>query len=148
MEKLLQRMISPNADLRCTAMQAIADSYWQESRRESMITTAHSQLIGELLFEKELADMTLSLERATSYDSSMVFEKDVDVDDSIVMTPEWKKKENFMQSPPGLDVSDVFTDDTKRPTLSKAKSQPKVAASKCMYGQIRRTFIGTDMKYP
>ncbi len=77
----------------------------------------------------------------------MVFEKDVDGDDLIVMTPEWKK-ENFMQSPPGLAVSDVFTDDTKRPTLSKAKSQSKVAASKCMYGQIRRTFIGTDMQYP
>lgn len=63
----------------------------------------------------------------------MVFEKDVDVDDSVIVTPEWKNQENI-QPPPGLDVSDVFTDDSIRPTLSKAKSQPKVAASKCKCG--------------
>ncbi|KAG2049049.1 kinase-like protein [Suillus hirtellus] len=30
-EKLLKRMIVPNADLRCTAKQAMADTYWQVS---------------------------------------------------------------------------------------------------------------------
>lgn len=29
MEKLLGRMMSPNADLRCTAKQALADGYWK-----------------------------------------------------------------------------------------------------------------------
>ncbi|KAF9483412.1 kinase-like protein [Pholiota conissans] len=38
MEKLLQRMVSPNADLRCTAMQAMADTFW----KESIGTTTHS----------------------------------------------------------------------------------------------------------
>ena len=30
-EKLLRRMIFPNADLRCTAEAALADPYWAES---------------------------------------------------------------------------------------------------------------------
>jgi serine/threonine protein kinase len=34
MEKLLQRMMSPNADLRCTAKQAIVDSYWQTHQKD------------------------------------------------------------------------------------------------------------------
>ncbi len=29
MEKLLRRMISPNADLRCTASEAMQDPYWK-----------------------------------------------------------------------------------------------------------------------
>ncbi|KIM43002.1 hypothetical protein M413DRAFT_69969 [Hebeloma cylindrosporum] len=40
MEKLLQRMIAPNADLRCTAMQAIADSYWKDSLAKSSLHSA------------------------------------------------------------------------------------------------------------
>lgn len=39
-EKLLQRMISPNADLRCTASQAIADECWRP-HRESL--NSHSK---------------------------------------------------------------------------------------------------------
>lgn len=42
-EKLLQRMLSPNADLRCTASQAIADDYWHP-RKES--SASHSELLG------------------------------------------------------------------------------------------------------
>ena len=30
-ENLLQRMVLPNADLRCTATAAIADPYWKQS---------------------------------------------------------------------------------------------------------------------
>lgn len=41
-EKLLQRMLSPNADLRCTASQAIADDYWHP-RKESL--ASHSELL-------------------------------------------------------------------------------------------------------
>jgi hypothetical protein len=40
MEELLQRMIAPNADLRCTAMQAMADSYWQVPRKVSSLATS------------------------------------------------------------------------------------------------------------
>lgn len=46
MEKLLQRMIAPNADLRCTAMQAIADSYWKDSLATS---STHSTFLFLLL---------------------------------------------------------------------------------------------------
>ena len=33
MEKLLRRMISPNADMRCTATEAMADPYWSHHTR-------------------------------------------------------------------------------------------------------------------
>ncbi|KAJ3482863.1 hypothetical protein NLJ89_g12113 [Agrocybe chaxingu] len=83
MEKLLHRMISPNADLRCTAMQAMADSYWQASKKEALVQH----------------------KRASSYTSSIVFEKDVEK--LLSLTPlAWKGKENTkikgLQSPPGL----------------------------------------------
>lgn len=31
LERLLGRMVVPNADLRCTAMDAMADDYWRYS---------------------------------------------------------------------------------------------------------------------
>ncbi|EKM51593.1 uncharacterized protein PHACADRAFT_102228, partial [Phanerochaete carnosa HHB-10118-sp] len=47
MEKLLRRMILPNADLRCTAAAAIADPYWQQSdtpeAKAKPSTHAHSE---------------------------------------------------------------------------------------------------------
>jgi len=50
MEKLLQRMIAPNADLRCTAMQAIADSYWKDSLATNSSHSAFSSLFFCFLF--------------------------------------------------------------------------------------------------
>jgi hypothetical protein len=72
------------------------------------------------------------IERASSYNSSGVFEKDIE--NLLSMTPPaWKKKnKENMKSPPGLDTSDVFRDSiSKRKGLSKSKSQPRVAATKC-----------------
>ena len=40
-EALLRRMISPNADLRCTATQAMLDSYWEN---DPEIKTIHRKL--------------------------------------------------------------------------------------------------------
>ena len=40
MEKFLRRMIAPNADLRCTAVDAMGDCYW--SGRVESITASHS----------------------------------------------------------------------------------------------------------
>lgn len=39
-EKVLQRMLSPNADLRCTAKQAAVDSYWHAHQKD----VSHSKL--------------------------------------------------------------------------------------------------------
>ena len=39
-EKLLRRMVLPNADLRCTASEAMADLYWKETEAQ---THAHSK---------------------------------------------------------------------------------------------------------
>ena len=79
-------------------------------------------------------------ERASSHNSSIVFEKDFDK--LLNFTPSSRRnKENknnhhsiHIQSPPGLDATmDIFRDDTtntinKHPPLAKSKSQPKVAA--------------------
>ncbi|PPQ85184.1 hypothetical protein CVT25_004191 [Psilocybe cyanescens] len=125
MEKLLQRMIAPNADLRCTAMQAMADSYWQPPRRDSVVS--HSAFFP--LFLEAASENALCLERASSYNSSVVFEKDIDK--LLNMTPLSCKgaKEN-VQSPPGLKA-DVFRDEdaSMKRTLAKSKSQPRVAAA-------------------
>jgi serine/threonine protein kinase len=42
MERLLQRMMSPNADLRCTAKQAMIDPYWQTHKKDH----SHSKWFG------------------------------------------------------------------------------------------------------
>jgi hypothetical protein len=49
-EKLLKRMIAPNADLRCNATEAMADAYWS-SRVESAV---HSALFFLLRFITDL----------------------------------------------------------------------------------------------
>ena len=54
MEKLLQRMIAPNADLRCTAMQAIADSYWKDSLATNSSHSAFFSLFFNFYLECDL----------------------------------------------------------------------------------------------
>jgi serine/threonine-protein kinase GIN4 len=81
----------------------------------------------------------IGLERASSHNSSIVFQKDIDK--LLNFTPSSRRnKENknnhhsiHIRSPPGLDATvDIFRDDTtntinKHPPLAKSKSQPKVA---------------------
>ncbi|KAJ2923563.1 hypothetical protein H1R20_g13531, partial [Candolleomyces eurysporus] len=96
MEKLLLRMMSPNADLRCTAAQALNDAYWK-SNRDSQIHR-----------------------RSASY-TSLAFEKDLDK--LLSMTPPSKAIESPV-SPPGLGRE--LSDASMRHNLVKSKSQPKV----------------------
>ncbi|KAJ2917010.1 hypothetical protein MD484_g3420, partial [Candolleomyces efflorescens] len=96
MEKLLLRMMSPNADLRCTASGALNDAYWK-SKRDSQIHR-----------------------RSASY-TSLAFEKDLDK--LLNMTPPSKAIENPV-SPPGLGHE--FSDASMRHSLVKSRSQPKV----------------------
>ncbi|TFK40865.1 hypothetical protein BDQ12DRAFT_648195 [Crucibulum laeve] len=106
MERLLHRMIAPNADLRCTATQAMADAYWGP-RKDAL--AAHR--------------------RSTSYTSSVVFEKDMAK--LLNMTPTSRKGKENLATPPGLDVlRDASSSSIPRPALSKSRSQTKVATSK------------------
>ena len=76
--------------------------------------------------------MVCNTERASSYNSSIVFEKDMGK--MLNATPSRKAKENRVQSPPGLEKMDVFRDDqTASKRLNKSKSQPRVAGSKSMF---------------
>ncbi|EAU85877.2 CAMK/CAMKL/MARK protein kinase [Coprinopsis cinerea okayama7 len=109
MEKLLRRMICPNADLRCTAAHALADRYWSPGREESKNT--HRRSASEI--------------------SSIVFEKDLDK--LLNMTPPRSRRtvdasENPV-SPPGLALPQDLDSSTRRHSLVKSKSQPKVTAS-------------------
>jgi serine/threonine-protein kinase GIN4 len=43
-EKLLRRMISPNADLRCTASDAMNDGYWRQVKEPAGLHSKESLL--------------------------------------------------------------------------------------------------------
>ena len=127
-EKLLHRMISPNADLRCTAIQAIADPYWQISRKES---PSHSQF--SCYLPSELNSYLILSERSSSHTSSLAFEKDLAR--LMNLSPPWMKSKQNIATPPGLNSpnedskDDLFS--SKRPMLAKSKSQSsKVGATK------------------
>ena len=123
-------MISPNADLRCTAMQAVADPYWQMARSPS-----HSQFSFYLnLLPSEFNLFSNLSERSSSHTSSLAFEKDLAR--LMNLSPPWKGKPNkeIVTPPPGLNpAKETSKDDlfgSKHPTLAKSKSQSKVAANK------------------
>ncbi|RDB19031.1 MAP/microtubule affinity-regulating kinase 4 [Hypsizygus marmoreus] len=105
MERMLRRMVSPNADLRCTATQAMVDTYWQYRKESSALHR-----------------------RSSSYTSSIVFEKDI----TKLMNLSPPLTENdLLETPPGLGpVKRPLKATTQIPQLAKAKSQPKIAASK------------------
>lgn len=64
-EKLLRRMISPNADLRCTATQAINDPYWKEVASAA----SHSKLPSRLLRQRRAEYREQGGRRATHHPS-------------------------------------------------------------------------------
>jgi len=107
-------------------MQAMADSFWKASSESS----SHSE---STLISSQARIYFLSLERASSYNSSIVFEKDVER--LLNLTPSaWKsdaiEASAALRSPPGLDI---FKDEEslgRRPTLSKSRSQSKPLFSK------------------
>ncbi|KAL4261794.1 non-specific serine/threonine protein kinase [Pleurotus pulmonarius] len=106
-EQLLRRMLAPNADLRCTASEAMADLYWAQKPSE------------------------VSHRRSTSYNSSLAFDKDLS---RVLATPSRSTKENTdLSSPPGLGSPLSRKVDNKLAAphvLLKSKSQPKVNATK------------------
>ena len=124
-------MISPNADLRCTAMQAIADPYWQTTRKDS---PSHSQFSCYLnLLLSELNSYSDLSERSSSHTSSLAFEKDLAR--LMNLSSPWKSKQNKeFATPPGLNTANEDSKDdmfgSKCPALAKSKSQLKVAATK------------------
>ncbi|KAJ7625320.1 hypothetical protein DFH06DRAFT_1304939 [Mycena polygramma] len=104
-EKMLRRMISPNADLRCTATDAMNDPYW-----------------------RPLRETDASHRRSASHGSSVVFEKDQSKLSNPVSPWSTNAKEN--RSPPGLDSSFSKEGKSLQRSLTKSKSQPKVTSSK------------------
>ncbi|TRM63866.1 kinase-like domain-containing protein [Schizophyllum amplum] len=97
MEKLLRRMMSPNADLRCTASDALEDPYW--------LPDAHPH-------------------RRSASDNSIAFEKEKPVT-PVSWSRSTTAKENAASSP-GL-ASYGLTESPSHRSLTRAKSQPKVA---------------------
>ncbi|KAG7445820.1 kinase-like protein [Guyanagaster necrorhizus] len=110
MEKLLHRMIAPNADLRCTASQAMQDPYWKTRKEEDPQHRRSSSNTSLLVFEK---DMSKLLEFTPSRSQTT------------------KGKEN-LKSPLALfsSKSPKATDSDGHHTVARSKSQPKVIASK------------------
>ncbi|KAJ7132934.1 kinase-like domain-containing protein [Mycena filopes] len=101
-EKLLRRMISPNADLRCTASDAMNDPYWRQLNERDNLHR-----------------------RSASYTSSVVFEKD-----PAKLASPWSSTAKENVTPPGLDSSFSKEGDTSQRSITRAKSQPRVTTSK------------------
>ncbi|KAL1760194.1 hypothetical protein FB107DRAFT_270243 [Schizophyllum commune] len=98
MEKLLRRMMSPNADLRCTASAALEDPYWAADAHPHRRTASDNSI---------------------AYDTSIVYDKE-----TPVKPVSWSKssaaKENANSSP-------SLAESPSHRSLQRAKSQPKVA---------------------
>ncbi|KAK0464358.1 kinase-like domain-containing protein [Desarmillaria tabescens] len=117
MEKLLRRMISPNADLRCTASQAMQDPYWQTRKEED---PRHR--------------------RSSSYTSSLVFEKDMSKQPDLTSSrPQATKGKENLKSPLALfsSKSPKAAEPDGHRTVARSKSQPKVIASKSLCQEAR-----------
>ncbi|KAF8073913.1 hypothetical protein FPV67DRAFT_774267 [Lyophyllum atratum] len=105
MERMLRRMVAPNADLRCTATQAMNDPYWAY-RKDS---TTHR--------------------RSSSYTSSIVFEKDMSK--LMNVSRPCIVDDDLPESPPGLEpLTKPSKEDIQLPQLTRARSQPRVASAK------------------
>ncbi|KAF5389193.1 hypothetical protein D9757_003418 [Collybiopsis confluens] len=110
MEHLLKRMLSPNADLRCNADEAMKDIYWAQVQQKDQVTVADHR-------------------RSSSYTSSIVFEKDLaklsetkpkaQMPAPATSSKEGNKERRDMPIPPGLE--------SPRRALTKSKSQGRVA---------------------
>ncbi|KAJ8523229.1 hypothetical protein ONZ45_g266 [Pleurotus djamor] len=103
-EQFLRRMLAPNADLRCTASEAMMDEYWRHSPPQ------------------------VSHKRSVSHNSSLAFDKDLS---RVLATPSRVKDNTDLSSPPGLGSPLRRVEDKLSPrhTLVKSKSQPKVNSS-------------------
>ncbi|KAF6755803.1 kinase-like domain-containing protein [Ephemerocybe angulata] len=118
MEKLLRRMMSPNADLRCTAAQAMVDGYWNTNRESQ----SH---------------------RRSASSSSVVFEKDLDK--LLRMTPPKSRvsglpsQDDTVLSPPGLEHH--LRESSSHQSLAKSQSQPKIAISTSSKIQPRKRVV-------
>ncbi|KAH0586424.1 hypothetical protein H2248_007659 [Termitomyces sp. 'cryptogamus'] len=109
-ERMLRRMIVPNADLRCTATQALNDQYWVYRKDKATLPSPTSH------------------RRSTSYTSSIVFEKDVL---RLMEAARPLTKADVLESPPGLDLTRKPSKQmTQSPHVARVRSQPKVAATK------------------
>jgi hypothetical protein len=121
-------MMAPNADLRCTASQAMLDPYWQKSPEGE----SHRKCISFYSVHPFIV-ITKFPGKSLSVASSIVFEKDISklMETSPPWSPPASGKENL--SPPGLDPRKLPTGPTPsggRQTITKARSQPKVLQPK------------------
>ncbi|KAE9394875.1 hypothetical protein BT96DRAFT_998101 [Gymnopus androsaceus JB14] len=134
MERLLKRMLSPNADLRCTADEAMKDIYWVQVQ------------------QKDQPGQVNEHRRSASYSSSIVFEKDW----AKLAAPEPKTqhcsplassssirrgendgkagRDKELHLPPGLESPKNHVSRT----LSKSKSQGRVATNNEALKNIRK----------
>ncbi|KZP18621.1 hypothetical protein FIBSPDRAFT_933382 [Athelia psychrophila] len=118
MEKMLRRMIAPNADLRCTAVDGMGDCYW--SGRVESITASHKRSVSvspSVQLEKEMSklmDMSLPWSPPSASTSRS--------------TPKGRQdKENVL--PPLKEIQEpksIFSAGSH----ARSKSQPKVASPK------------------
>ncbi|PFH46524.1 hypothetical protein AMATHDRAFT_199381 [Amanita thiersii Skay4041] len=115
-ERLLRRMTAPNADLRCTATDAMEDEYWHHR------------------------PFAVTHRRSSSSNSSVIFEKDL----ARLLTTPPKRGRKSPVTPPGLDAENdnvTHVDDLPRQSLTRSRSQPKVTAMNKIPPRKRQQFV-------
>lgn len=145
MERMLRRMLMPNADLRCHAVHAMADMYWHV-RPESAI---HSKYTVPQPKNHPNNDHLSALERSVSAVSttetppSVILDREVSklMDVSLPWSSRSRTKENkenvvrpSHRDKENQEPRSIFSSAGH----SRAKSQPKVAVPKGDYKSIKK----------
>ncbi|KAJ3731278.1 hypothetical protein DFJ43DRAFT_438028 [Lentinula guzmanii] len=123
MERLLKRMLSPNADLRCTADEAIKDIYWAQMQHAHHVNDHRrsSSYASSIVFEKDWAKFSESKQKTQASPlathKTSTHKEDVKARDDIDVPK--------LHSPPGLESPRNHVSQT----LAKSKSQGKMVAN-------------------
>ena len=132
---MLRRMIAPNADLRCTAVDIMIDPYW--SSRVESASHAHSTYPCPSCHASVLIFKLNYPERSASASPSIAFEKDMSklLDVSLPWptrsaSTKNKDKENVVLVPKDNNENMEPKSDCTAANHARSKSQPKVAAPK------------------
>ncbi|KAJ3777497.1 CAMK/CAMKL/MARK protein kinase [Lentinula raphanica] len=123
MERLLKRMLSPNADLRCTADEAIKDIYWAQVQQAHQVTEHRrsASYTSSIVFEKDWSKLSETREKTqipSPLANHTTRQEDANEKEAV------KPKNAGLHSPPGLESPRKHG---ARP-LTKSKSQGKMMA--------------------
>lgn len=152
MEKLLKRMLAPNADLRYTATRAMADAYWSDrlasvSHSKPFFNIVNLILNDLILLERSISSNSVNASPSVAADKDMSKLLDIRLPSwSSRSTSNSRDKENLSRSQlprpkENKEPRSMFGGITNH---ARSKSQPKAAAPKgnCLHALIEHPTDG------